>query len=406
MLDFSDAFPTLAFLSLAGSLAIFAYLFATERKAPIFSYASQDGQNVKVKPMVSIIVTEKNEEHLIKSCLDSLLDQSYDNLEILVIDDSSTDGTPEIVRKLAIDFQALHLIPAGPKPPDWVGKSWPCWRGFQESKGKYLLFVDADSTFHRSVVERSVLYAEKNSLDMFSLAPRVRFHGIWAKAVLPLITGAINLLYPLQKVNDPKSKRAYVFGTYFLIRREAYRETGGHSKVRDQLVEDAAIAQLVKSAGHNLRVEEGGELIETEWESDRNAIFQGLERVTSSSIKTYGMVSILNAILLFFLIIYPVLYVVTAVATRSFSEILLAGFTASALNILLFLALTNRELKAISGKAGPEIILYFLGGIIFIIAIITTSFKVATNRDLYWKGQGYRQAKQRPGRSMESTPND
>ncbi len=356
--------------------------------------------------MVSIIVTAKNEERAIKSCLDSLLAQSYDNLEILAIDDSSTDGTAEIIRKLATDSPVLHLIPAGSKPEGWVGKSWPCWRGFQEAKGNYLLFVDADSTFQRSVVERSVRYVEKNSFDMFSLAPRVRFHGIWAKAVLPLITGAINLLYPLKKVNDPKSKRAYVFGTYFLIRIEVYRETGGHSKVRDQLVEDAAIAQLVKSAGYNLRVEGGDELIETEWESDRKDIFQGLERVTSSSIKTYGMVSVLNAILLFFLIVYPVLYLIAVVATRSFSDIFLAGLVVTALNILLFLALTSRELRAISGKAGPEILLYFLGGLIFITAIITTSFKVATGRDLYWKGQGYRQVMERPGRSIESTSSD
>ena len=231
MLDFSGVFPALAFLSLAGSLAIFLYLYITERKAPVFSYAPEDGQKVPGKPMVSIIVTAKNEERAIKSCLDSLLAQSYDNLEILAIDDSSTDGTAEIIRKLATDSPVLHLIPAGSKPEGWVGKSWPCWRGFQEAKGNYLLFVDADSTFQRSVVERSVRYVEKNSFDMFSLAPRVRFHGIWAKAVLPLITGAINLLYPLKKVNDPKSKRAYVFGTYFLIRIEVYRETGGHSKV-------------------------------------------------------------------------------------------------------------------------------------------------------------------------------
>ncbi|HYB04157.1 MAG TPA: glycosyltransferase, partial [Nitrososphaerales archaeon] len=213
----------------------------------------------------------------------------------------------------------------------------------------------------------------------------------------------INLLYPLKKVNDPKSRRAYVFGTYLLIRKEVYRETGGHSKVRDQLVEDAAIAQLVKSAGYNLRVEGGDGLIETEWESDRKAIFQGLERVTSSSIKTYGMMSILNAVLLFFLMIYPVLYAVATVATRSLSEIFLAGLLASALNILLFLSLTSRELRAITGKVGPEILLYFLGGLIFIIAIISTSFKVTTGRDLFWKGQGYRQVTERPGRSVGST---
>jgi len=383
-------FPALAFLSFLGSAAIFAYLYATERKAPIFSYALPN-KGDRHQPLVTIIVTARNEEQMIRSCLDSLLNQNYSNYEILVVDDSSTDSTPEIVNKLAADHPVLRLAPAGPKPEGWVGKSWPCWRGFQEARGEYLLFVDADSVFRSNAVAKSVLYAEEHDIDLFSLAPRVKFRGIWAMAVLPLITGAINLLYPLKKVNDKKSKRAYVFGTYFLIRTEIYRVTGGHSRVREQLVEDAALAQLVKSAGYHLRVERGAELIETEWEDDRKAIFQGLERVASSSIKRYGMVSVLNAILLFFLIVYPVVFVLGDLAARSFSAFFSAGLFFSALNILLFLAITSREIKAISGRAGPEIFLYLLGGLIFITAIITTSFKVATGKDLYWKGQGYRQ---------------
>jgi len=386
-------FPIIAFFSLLGSLVLFAYLFTIDRASPKFDYdPSIDERNSPGASFVSIVVTARNEEQMISNCLDSLVNQTYQKKEIIVVDDSSTDRTAEIVQGFATKNPFLRLVTAGPKPEGWVGKSWPCWRGFQEARGEYILFVDADSEFEKTVVEKTVLYSSKNSIDIFSLAPKVRFTGIWAGAVLPLITGAINLLYPMKKVNDKGSKRAYVFGTFFLIRKEVYEKTGGHSKVRSELVEDAAIGQLVKSHGYNLRIEKGTNLLSTEWESDPRAIFHGLERVVSSSIKSYGMISIINAILLFLLIVYPLLYILGVLVLHSISGVFLAGVIASFLNVFVFLSLASLEMKVISGSANlPYSFLYILGGVIFISAIITTSIKVVSGKELYWKGQGYRQ---------------
>lgn len=391
---FLDVFPLVAVLSLFGSLALFLYLFTTERRAPRFEYNPQNRGQVK-GPKVSVIVTARNEEEMIRSCLESLLEQSYPNIEILVVDDSSTDRTAEIVTMLSKDNPLLRLVSAGPKPEGWVGKSWPCWRGFLETTGEYLLFVDADSKFEKTVVEHSILYAVQNSFDIFSLSPRVTFHGVWAKAVLPLITGAINLLYPMTKVNDRNSKRAYVFGTYFLIRRIVYEKTGGHSKVRNEIVEDAAVGRLVKSAGYSLRIETGTNFLSTEWESDGNAIFNGLERVVSSSIKSYGMISVINAVLLFFLVVYPVIYLVAVLALHSFSTFFTVGLVAALLDVGAFASLAALETKTMTGKGGgPGALLYFLGALIFIAAIVTTSVKVTRGNKIYWKGQGYEQGLQ------------
>jgi chlorobactene glucosyltransferase len=391
-----DIFPILTLFSCAGSVSVFAYLYITERKAPKFDFQPGSVGNGSSSPKVSVIVTAKNEEQMIRQCIESLLAQTYENLEIIVVDDASTDRTREVVIELAPKSGKLRLVLAGPKPDGWVGKSWPCWRGFQEAGGEFLLFVDADSTFERSVVGRSIEYSLHYSIDMFSLAPRVKIVGIWAYSVLPLITGAINLLYPMIKVNEKLSKRAYVFGTYFLVRRDVYEATGGHSKVRDQLVEDAAVAQLVKSAGYNLRIERGSELLTTEWERDPKAIFHGLERITSSSIRTYGLISILNAALLFFLIVYPVIFIVAILLLKIFSPIFLLGLIVSVSDVVVVLLLTARELQADSGKAGPAIVLCFLGALLFIAAIVTTSVKVARGKDLFWKGQGYKQAVRGP----------
>lgn len=383
-----------------GAVLFLAYLFVTQRRAPKFSNSLKNLPNLSDEPKVSVIITARNEEQTIGRCINSLTAQIYPNLEILVVDDSSTDRTSQIVREFAGKSTHLSLHEAGPKPDGWSGKSWPCWRGFEGSTGEILLFVDADSWFEPESIEFAVRYMLSSGIDMFSLSPRVEMKGIWARSVLPIITGAINLLYPMVKVNDKKSDRAYVFGTFFLVSRKVYESIGGHKKVREELVEDAAIARVAKSSGYNLRIERGSEYFATEWESSRSSIYHGLERITSISIRTYGLVSILNAILLFFVVIFPIAFVIGYLASIlvrvSINPVLTVGFVSDLLSICSFLILVTLELKTIGGKIGLAPLLYPLGISFFILAIVTTSIKVSKGKRFKWKDAGFRQPSQKP----------
>ncbi|MHB2037165.1 MAG: glycosyltransferase family 2 protein, partial [Nitrososphaerales archaeon] len=211
VLDF--LFATIAILALLGSLTILAYLVATERSAPKFADSlKKTSLGIDSGIKVSVIIPARNEEQMILNCLESIVGQTHKNLEIIVVDDMSTDKTHDMVTSYAANHKNVRAVSAGVKPPGWVGKSWPCGRGFQESNGDFLLFVDADSALAASAIESSLKYVASKNIDMFSLSPRVEMQGMVARAVLPLISGAINLLYPMLKVNDKKSNRAYVFG--------------------------------------------------------------------------------------------------------------------------------------------------------------------------------------------------
>ncbi len=218
----------LAILSLLGSLSLLVFLVITETAAPKFTKSIRGLGQDNSESLVTIIIPARNEEETIGSCLNSLILQSHTNLEILVVDDSSADNTANIVNKLAAADSRIKLVLAGTKPRDWVGKSWPCWRGFEASRGEYLLFVDADSRLAPEAVRTTLDYALREKIDMFSISPRVEMTSVAAKAVMPIISGAINLLYPMHKVNDPKSSRAYVFGTFVLVSRKIYEAIGGH----------------------------------------------------------------------------------------------------------------------------------------------------------------------------------
>ncbi|MFI5419735.1 MAG: glycosyltransferase [Nitrososphaerales archaeon] len=383
----------LAVLSFISSFLILVFLVSTESRAPQFS-ESLKTMNYKVRwtptAMVSVVVAARNEEEMIEDCLSSLLAQTYPNLEIIAVDDSSSDSTLSLVSKLSSKDDRLRSISAGKKPEGWVGKTWPCWRGFEESKGDVLVFVDADSTFRPDLLDLCMRYVQERKIDLFSLGPRVKITGIWARAVLPLISGAINLLYPMQKVNDPKSKRAYVFGTFFLVKREVYKKTAGHSTVRSEIVEDAAIANLVKTAGYTLRVERGIEFLETVWENDFRSIYVGLERVFSSSVRGIGYISLLNAIFLFMVMIYPLIFLLGYVLLGTPNFVLSFGAIAAILNVICLIAVGSFELKTVRGKISWDAILYPLGGIIFIAAIVSTARKLGANKELEWKGSTYK----------------
>ncbi len=387
-------------LSALGALSIAFYLYSTERRAPKFIESIKQIADIgkPVMPFVSVIVTAKNEEQVIAKCLASLVDQTYKNLEIVIVDDSSSDRTAIIVEEFGRSDSRIRLVAAGEKPRGWVGKSWPCQRGFENSRGELLLFADADSFLEPKTIELAISYFESRLYDMFSISPRVNLHGIWSQSIMPLLAGGINLLYPMSKVNDPKKERAYVFGTFILVRRTVYASIGGHEKVKDRLVEDAAIAHLVKSSGFKLRVERGAEFLHTEWETDFGSVFHGLERVFSDSIRPYGLVAILNAVLVFFLGIFPLLVVIgylylELVEGISYSLLSLASvaFMASLVSIAGLLFTLGRELKQVSGKVGKYPIFYPLGCVIFMLAIISASAKISRRGAFEWKGSKYSQ---------------
>ena len=251
-----------------------------------------------------------------------------------------------------------------------------------------MLFVDADSTLDSITIESSLKYVKKKNIEMFSLSPRVEMRGVVARAVIPMISGAINILYPMRKVNDRGSERAYVFGTFILVKREVYASTGGHEKVKNEIVEDAAIARMTKMSGFNLRIERGSEFVTTQWESDARSVYYGLERVISTSVRGYGLVSILNAVFIFFIAFYPILFVVIYTAFHPISDILFVGCVASIINIVSFLVLAEFETYNMSREFALSAFLYPLGSFLFISAIVSTSIKNISPRSNYMEGPG------------------
>ena len=205
-------------------------------------------------PLVSAILPAKDEEAYLALCLESIRKLTYPNLEILVVDDRSTDRTGDIAREIASTDERIRVITIDELPPGWTGKTHALERASHMAHGQWLLFVDADTIHAPDSLGIVMEYARSQQAVLASLLPELRCESFWERVMQPIAAITLMQSFPLHKINDNQSKLAFANGQYILIARQAYDAAGGHQAVRDRFVEDIALAQRVKALGFPIRV--------------------------------------------------------------------------------------------------------------------------------------------------------
>ena len=232
-----------------------------------------------VKPKVSIILPARNEEKFIDKCLVSLLNQDYDNYEIIVINDSSEDSTGDLIKKYAKKYSKIIPVDANPKPVGWVGKNWACMEGYKKATGELLLFTDADTKHTNSVISLAVSHLLSLELDALTVIPRMLCLDLITKITLPMISTFLHTRFSALRVNDKSKNTGYFFGSFFIIKKTTYDSVGTHEGVRRELIEDGALGKKVKESGFKMRMVRGEHLIDAVWARDINTLWNALKRL-------------------------------------------------------------------------------------------------------------------------------
>ena len=225
------------------------------------------------RPTVSVVIAARNEEDELPGTLDALLAQESSNLEIVVVEDGSTDGTRRVIDARAPRVRCVVPLPL---PDGWVGKNWACWTGAQATSGEWILFLDADVRLHPDCVGATLAWAERERADLVTLAPRVETVSFWERVVLPFYVQMVLTYFRAPHVNRDTSKTAMANGQYWLTRRSTYFDLGGHQAVASIVLEDVAIARRYRAAGRRLRIAWAPDLAVTRMYRDRKEMFEGL----------------------------------------------------------------------------------------------------------------------------------
>jgi hypothetical protein len=198
---------------------------------------------------VSIVVPAHNEARVAARCAASILASDYPDLECVFVLDRCTDGTRAALEPIAARDPRLRILENGNCPPEWAGKCNAARLGAEATRSDLLLFTDADTCFHPSLLRASVALLRERRWDMLSLlsAPS---HTHWFENVAqPVASIALLKLYPIRRANEEVDRRAFANGQFMLFERAAYDALGGHAAVKGDLLEDMGFARRMKALG-------------------------------------------------------------------------------------------------------------------------------------------------------------
>ncbi|HEX3373526.1 MAG TPA: glycosyltransferase [Edaphobacter sp.] len=330
-------------------------------------------------PSITVIVPARNEAADIAATLHSLLEQDYDNLQIVAVNDRSTDQTGAIIDTIASQhpdkLRALHITEL---PPGWLGKTHAMALAAQQAPTDYLLFTDADVLFRYDTLRRALAHAVATSADHLVTLPTPTTHRWEESALLGFIQILTLWAARVWRIADPKSKRdAFGIGAFNLLRREAYQQVGGFESLRMQIIEDIGLARRIKHAGLAQRICFGHGLVRLHWASGVGGLVRVMTKNLFSAFRFYIWLALLGCLWLLVFCVAP--------AAGLF-------FTPTRLPAILTLAAVVWAYRLMSRHSGisPGYALFFpFAALVFVFALLRSTLVTLKRGGVVWRGTFY-----------------
>ena len=338
-------------------------------------------------PLVSVIIPARNEEASIRTVLESVIASRYQSLEIIVVDDCSTDGTSEIVDQLAETDRRLRRVKGADLPGAWFGKPWACIQGYRAAEGDILLFTDADTRHAPELIGHAVAAMNARKADLMTVAPHQLCVGFWERVIMPQVWALLGAWFHPKSVNRGSSSRSMIAnGQFIMMPRSSYEAVGTHERVRGAVAEDLALAQATRDIGGTVFFAFATELMETRMYRNLGQLVEGWSKNLylggRQSLRDYPLLRFLfpmSFVLVGLFWLTPPLWVLAGPGAGSPGKV--AALLATGLSVL-FWALISRGMH-IPARYG----LVYPLGVISLMFIAGRS--ILRGRQVEWRGRTY-----------------
>jgi chlorobactene glucosyltransferase len=315
---------------------------------------------------------------------------TYPALEVLVVDDHSTDATGEIARRVTAGDARARVIVPPPLPAGWFGKSWACWTGAREARGEMLLFVDADTAHTPDLLPRLVNAALAERADLISVAGRQEVGTFWERLLQPLVFALLLARYggPGEVSRSRRAIDKIANGQCILVRRSAYQETGGHEAVRESVAEDLMLAQRAFRAGKRVSLIAGLDQLSTRMYRSldelvrgwgKNIFAGGMDAVPLGGFGRWVILPVMLVLPWVLSLVPPVIAILSIAGVVDVSPVPALAATAAVAALLA-------AVYAVFGVSPAYAMLYPLGSAVLLYIVICA---IGRGRSVAWKGRAY-----------------
>lgn len=369
---------TLALLCLAAQLSMLGVLAWGGWAMRPFAPVPRDPG--KPWPVVSIIVAARDEAWGVEACVHSLLALDYPGLELVAIDDRSTDGTGAILDRLAARDPRLRVLHVADLPPGWLGKNHAQWLGAAGARGELLLFTDADIEFAPTALRDAVSILEVEQLDHLALGPALTLPGIWLAVSVAYFARQFAVLLRPWRARDPKSSGHIGVGAFNLVRALAYRAAGGHERIALRPDDDVRLGKLLKDAGFRQDLRHAPDALRVTWYASVGEFVRGLEKNVLAGLDYRGALGLAGLALLLAIEMLP--WVILAAADGAARAAAGAAIAAAMLSIAAILHVARAPVAAA--------LLEPCAAVVFAWACMRSIVLAYVRGGIVWRGTHYR----------------
>ena len=344
-----------------------------------------------LNPKSPLIIPARNEAVNIGRCLRGALSQSYAHVDVIVVDDGSTDDTPRIIAGMLEQYPGrLRAVPGRPLPAGWVGKCNACLHGASFADGEWLLFLDADTAPQPALVQSLLAFAQQRDLQVATTFPLNELPTLPEKLILPVFYQFALTAFPVQALisPEPPAKYAMANGQCLMVKRDAYWSIGGHEAVKDKVLEDIEFAQAMRRAGFRIGLVTAFDELHVRMYRCFNEIVQGLGKHATAGRQASGWRAFWAVARMSFTLLLPPLLLMACVLALLFAPmgewVMPALLAAIASNVASYLFWARRyrtwyRLSPATALLAP------VGWLLYLFIVARGTFKTLYKRG--WNGR-------------------